>query len=159
MGRTDAYRLLRRSSATAVLALVAAAGIAPARTVDRVSAARAGHWVGHTTASNFEPSPVAFTVTSSRRVAKFSFTYHFSATSPMPPYSCPVSGKGVQGASLPIVGGSFKRSSTSFYFRGTFDSPTHAHGVVGVQGIPTGCQNPSTTSSGPQPWTATWRRR
>lgn len=116
---------------------------------------RAGHWSGSTTASNFPPSPVDFYATPDQvHIINFSFSYSLFKVLPSFPYSCIASGKSTQNTQTPIATKSFSFSDGPFYFSGTFDSPTSAHGTVGVQVLPSSCGE---VSSGPQPWTATWQ--
>jgi hypothetical protein len=57
------------------------------------------------------------------------------------------------GHNTPIVNGQFSQTS-AFYYSGTFDSPTTAHGAVGLNNY---CTGPSSCyTGGPYTWTATW---
>jgi len=54
----------------------------------------------------------------------------------------------------PIVAGQFSKTGT-YYYSGTFDSPTTAHGTVGLNNYCTGYPS-SCYTGGPYTWAATW---
>jgi len=58
------------------------------------------------------------------------------------------------GHNTPIVNGQFSQTG-AFYYSGTFDSPTTAHGTVGLNNYCTGYPS-SCYTGGPYTWAATW---
>jgi hypothetical protein len=113
--------------------------------------ADSGSWWSFTTV---QPPPAAGTWTASNGVT---FTVNATQTV-LDSFSASYAQAGcsvkVTTYSIPIANGQFSRTG-SFYFNGTFDSPTTAHGTEGLNNLNTyGC---GYWTLGPFSWTATWQ--
>jgi hypothetical protein len=114
----------------------------------QTSAALAGHWSGITGSDSFRVS--FFILTDQANVSHFTFFYA---------HACVTEGYTVDGIQRSIADNSFSGTNGDFIFSGTFDSPTTAHGTVGITNLYLGCPAPNEhwTAAGPYSWTATWQ--
>jgi hypothetical protein len=126
---------------------------------------RAGHWSGSliqvdapNSLSPSESYKVELYVTPDQTHVYLIYSFGFSGYN-----SCNnnLRGRYTNGNPKPVAANSFSTSPPGFYFSGTFDSPTSAHGTVGLEHETVRCDSALTgsvmVSTGAQVWTATWQ--
>jgi hypothetical protein len=125
---------------------------------------RAGHWSGSliqvdapNSLSPSESYKVELYVTPDQTHVYLFYSFGFEGYN-----SCNnLRGRYTNGNPKPVAANSFSVPPPGFYFSGTFDSPTSAHGTVGLEHETVRCASALTgsmmVSTGAQVWTATWQ--
>jgi hypothetical protein len=108
-----------------------------------VAPLRAGYWSG----PGLDPDVEFYVSPNQTQILKFTLSYSWTAG------SCSGSDIAVYSITQIMVGNLFSRSTSTFSFSGTLDSPTTAHGMARATGSVAECGDFDT---GTVAWTATW---